>query len=404
MPAISDAGLRARDPRLDFFRGLGMFIILIAHIPWNSWTDWIPARFGFSDAADLFVFCSGMASALAFGRVFAEQGWLMGAGRIAHRLWQVYWAHICSFLVVLAVMIAADLTWGGNHYVQQELNLGGFFEPGRAHVLALLTLTYVPNYFDILPMYLAILAMVPLVMALAQVHRALVLAFVLVLWALANHGMLGLLADPWDGRRWFFNPFGWQLLFFTGFALVRGWLPAPPRNRWLIGLALGLIALAVPVACQDGFACYAGFGSFPALGRIHDWLAPLIDKMNYGLLRYAHFLATAYIAYLLAGEGGRNLTGRVVDLTRRVGQQTLGVFLTGLVTAQLMGMVMDRLGRSFAVTLFANLLGCAILVAAALVVHWFKNPPWTGNARRAAVSRAPSPETRAVEGEREVTA
>ena len=79
MPAISDAGLRARDPRLDFFRGLGMFIILIAHIPWNSWTDWIPARFGFSDAADLFVFCSGMASALAFGRVFAEQGWLMCA-------------------------------------------------------------------------------------------------------------------------------------------------------------------------------------------------------------------------------------------------------------------------------------------------------------------------------------
>ncbi len=47
---------RMRDPRLDFFRGLGMFIILIAHIPGNTWLNWIPARFGFSDAADMFVF------------------------------------------------------------------------------------------------------------------------------------------------------------------------------------------------------------------------------------------------------------------------------------------------------------------------------------------------------------
>ena len=29
---------RPRDPRLDFFRGIAMFIILIAHTSWNSWT------------------------------------------------------------------------------------------------------------------------------------------------------------------------------------------------------------------------------------------------------------------------------------------------------------------------------------------------------------------------------
>ena len=56
---------RTRDLRLDFFRGIGMFIILIAHITDNPWTLWIPARFGFSDATEMFVFCSGMASAIA---------------------------------------------------------------------------------------------------------------------------------------------------------------------------------------------------------------------------------------------------------------------------------------------------------------------------------------------------
>ena len=46
---------RARDLRLDFFRGSAMFIILFAHTPGNPWTLWIPARFGFSDATEMFV-------------------------------------------------------------------------------------------------------------------------------------------------------------------------------------------------------------------------------------------------------------------------------------------------------------------------------------------------------------
>src|SRR4051812_1480637 len=124
MTAVSEAPVRReRDPRLDFFRGLGMCIILIAHVPWNPWIDFIPARYGFSDAAEMFVFCSGMASALAFGRVFDQHGWWAGAQRIAFRMWQVYWAHICSFLAVLAFAIAADQWLGVDHYVREELKL-----------------------------------------------------------------------------------------------------------------------------------------------------------------------------------------------------------------------------------------------------------------------------------------
>ena len=90
----SVARATVRDPRLDFFRGIAMFIILIAHVP-NDWLAlWIPARFGFSDATETFVFCSGMASAIAFGRVFRTRGLAMGTARVGFRVWQVYWAHI----------------------------------------------------------------------------------------------------------------------------------------------------------------------------------------------------------------------------------------------------------------------------------------------------------------------
>ena len=78
-PSIS----RPRDPRLDFFRGIAMFIILLAHTPGNPWTLWIPARFGFSDATETFVFCSGMASAIAFGAVFDRHGVPCGRVRSA---------------------------------------------------------------------------------------------------------------------------------------------------------------------------------------------------------------------------------------------------------------------------------------------------------------------------------
>jgi hypothetical protein len=102
MPENSNAAAAKRDPRLDVFRGLAMFIIFIAHTPGNWWVNWIPARFGFSDATEIFVFCSGMASAIAFGAVFERQGLAMGTARILHRAWQVYWAHIGLFLVIVA--------------------------------------------------------------------------------------------------------------------------------------------------------------------------------------------------------------------------------------------------------------------------------------------------------------
>src|SRR3546814_2318146 len=70
-----------RDPRLDFFRGVAMLIIFVAHVPDNPWAGFIPARFGWSDATEMFVFCSGFAAAIAFGGSFATAGFGYGTVR-----------------------------------------------------------------------------------------------------------------------------------------------------------------------------------------------------------------------------------------------------------------------------------------------------------------------------------
>ena len=60
-----------------------MAIILVAHVPGNPVTEFIPARFGPSDAAEMFVFCSGFASAIAFGGTFRRAGFALGTPLLA---------------------------------------------------------------------------------------------------------------------------------------------------------------------------------------------------------------------------------------------------------------------------------------------------------------------------------
>ncbi|MCA0452247.1 MAG: OpgC domain-containing protein, partial [Proteobacteria bacterium] len=62
------APAKARDQRLDFFRGLGLLFIFINHIPDNAFSFLTLANFLFCDAAEIFVFLSGYAAALVFGR------------------------------------------------------------------------------------------------------------------------------------------------------------------------------------------------------------------------------------------------------------------------------------------------------------------------------------------------
>ena len=374
-PTVAGADARPRDLRLDFFRGLGMFIIFIAHLPGNYWTLWIPARFGFSDATEIFVFCSGMASSIAFGRVFELHGWRMGTARVAYRIWQVYWAHIGLFLVIAAMLVVFNgLELTDRNYITR-LNLQHFFARPEENLFGLLTLTYVPNYFDILPMYLGILTLMPLVVALARINPGCAGALIAVLWLLANLGILALPAEPWSEREWFFNPFAWQLVFFTGFAFIRGWIRPPPIDRRLVAAAIVVVLVTIPVAY------FRIRNQVPELGALSELLSPFTSKTNFGILRYVHFLAIAYLAWASAGQAGRRLRGsglwgRFVTVVRRVGQQSLAVFVSSLVIAQFMGLMLDYVGPSLATMAAVNLTGFAGLVAVAYAVGWFKSEPW----------------------------
>ena len=392
---------RVRDLRLDFFRGIAMFIILISHTPGNFLSSWIPARWGFSDATEIFVFCSGMASAIAFGGAFDRMGWRLGTARVGFRVWQVYWAHIGLFIAIATLLAGIDFYGGYDKNYIGSLNLWKFFDDPAEPLIGLMTLSYVPNYFDILPMYMIVLVMLPLVMALSRVHLGLVAAFVIVVWLLAQKWLLirlGLVdlhlafpAEPWSERRWFFNPFGWQLIFFTGFALMRGWLPKPPVTLALLGITLLLVLANIPLsnigvrAVERDWFFVTETGNPVINARLA--LGGLIDKTDFGLLRFVQFLSLAYLAWVLAGDKGKNLLARgssalasgwsgLLAVILKVGQQSLAVFITSMFLARVMGFVMDLAGRGTATVWLVNIAGGAILVLVAYSAGWFKSQPW----------------------------
>jgi hypothetical protein len=496
-PSPSIAARAPRDQRLDFFRGMAMFIILLAHTPGNTWTLWIPARFGFSDATEIFVFCSGMASALAFGAVFVKRSWFLGTARIAFRVWQVYWAHIGIFLATAVMLFAIDhfgIGLEGKKYIYAPYVVPFFSRTGEA-VIGLMTLTWVPGLFDILPMYLVVLAMVPVVMAL---HRAggrwAVFVFVALVWFAVNLAgyarnagdgaelsaiqaalvALGarfewmlLPANPFGDNTWFFNPFGWQLVFFTGFAFAMGWLPAPPVRRWLVISAAVYVVLVVPFAwfkIHKGIYLPDDWLLAAWIGDTRAAIQPLWWKSWIGALRYLHFIALAYLAWVAVGPRGvrlsegiaprgaaprpvllaagavalltvpytyideikalspaldgwlfmnipivdgdrigllqlghlvalvilawamigararewlsRDLFTMAVPVIRKVGTQSLAVFMVSIVLARFNGWVLDMIGRDVWTRAGVNLAGFAVLIAVAYVVSWFKSQPW----------------------------
>lgn len=324
-------------------------------------------------------------------------GWRLATARVGFRVWQVCWAHVGLFFATLALTVALTDSGLGVRNYWGQLNLWPVFVESELWenpniLLSFMTLRYVPNYFDILPMYMIVLLLMPIIMALAKVNKWLVATFILGVWTLAQRSLLeqlglsqfyiGFPAEPWSDRPWFFNPFGWQLIFFTGFAFMRGWLPKPPVNKGLILFAAFLVLANIPLSNIG----VREFG-FDWAKDIRILIKPLIDKSSFGVLRYVHFLALAYLCWVAAGDKGNNLLPRgktalasvwakCLAIILKVGQQSLAVFVVSMFTARIMGFVMDIIGRATVTVLLVNLAGAAILVATAYGAGWFKSQPW----------------------------
>ena len=234
-------------------RGFANWAIYLDHIP-NNAVNWLTQRnYGFSDAADLFVFISGYTASFVYARMMLERGFVIGGTRLIKRAWQIYVAHI-----VLFVMYIAEIGYLARRYsdpnLENEFNVAGFMANPAETLYQGLILAFKPVNMDVLPLY--ILLMVALSAdpvddaAIAEPDAR---GFVP---AVSGCATLRLESGRLPDRLWYFNPFCWQFLFiFGGWFALGGSIEARPliRSRALLWLGSAYLLFAFVMTMAGRF-------------------------------------------------------------------------------------------------------------------------------------------------------
>ena len=328
-----------RDERLDMFRGLALLMIFINHVPGTFYEGLTSRNFGFSDAAEAFVFMSGMASGLAYSNRFRTGSLWAATAKVWARARQLYFVHITITILSLAIFAAAA-KWLGLGELLAKNNIAPLFQQPLGTMVGIPLLTHQLGYLNILPLYMTLLLITPLLIIVGlRWPVPLALASVL-LWAIAGEFRLNFPNYPNEGG-WFFNPFSWQLVFvlglLSGMAMKVGkrFIPYQPV---LFGLAAAilvftLIWMKVP---PIGKAMNGTMGWFGSMGT--PFYLIWFDKTFLTLPRLLHALALFYVLGHLPIM--RTIAQSWIAAPfRLMGRQGLAVFAAGTVLSMALQVV-----------------------------------------------------------------
>lgn len=357
-----------RDARLDFFRGLALLMIFINHMPGNVFTHATLANLGFSDAAEVFVILAGMAATFAYGSVFARDGALAGTVAVLARMRRLYVTHLVLFLFAASILAFAATRFGDPMYLE-AMGFDVFVQNTPAAILRAVTLTYLPPYIDILPLYIVLIGTMPLVLLLLRLHPLAPLAVSGAVYGAARWLGLNLPNYP-DTLSWYFNPLAWQLLFVIGATVAhlhrigRWRMPLPGL---VTALSAGYLAFALAWA-----APWRDLPAFANLTLLPDGLLPPVDKTNLSLLRLLNVLAQVWLVSVLLRRDSALVHGLVGRPFVVMGRNSLEVFAFGTVLAIAGSVVLKETAYVLAVQVAFTGAGFVAMIAQAWAIEWWR--------------------------------
>jgi hypothetical protein len=377
--------LRARDPRLDFFLGMANWFIFLDHVP-NNAVSWITLRnFGFSGAADVFIFISGYAAALSYASIMRERGVIVGATRVLRRAWQLYAAFIVLFAIYVVTIGDVATRYAAPDLIYQ-FNVSSLLDdPVRTVTHGLLLQSMALN-LDVLQLYVLLMACFPVVLWAMLLRPSLTLATSFALYLAARQFEWSLPSFP--NGSWYFNPFCWQLLFVLGAfcSIARGLLPetiSRSRLPGYFGIAYLVFALVMTIAAR-----------FPELGHalplwLHDAFIPN-DRTNLAPYRVLHFAVLAMFATRWVPKDWGPLHSPVLKPLIVCGQQSLATFCAGVLLSFAGHLALITGSGSVSEQILVSVSGVAIMTLVASYVSWSKRQDHPLPSR---ISRTPSLKT-----------
>ncbi|MFN3892215.1 MAG: OpgC family protein [Beijerinckiaceae bacterium] len=320
-PSVPPKVKGTRPPNeIDFWRGYALIAIFINHIPGIFFENFTHRNFGFSDSAELFVFLAGWSLRAMVDRSPQLEPVRLVL-RIGGRAVTLYIAQQVITVMAIAMIAATALITETTLVLQWNNAAAVFDEPVTANV-GLVILSHHLGYFDILPLYIVLMSMAPLMAVLYRLSPSLMLAVSASLYVATLYTGFNLPTWPVEGR-WFFNPFAWQFIFAIGYALGGD----GPAQRMVSKYRFPLRIFGVLFVVFSVFAALLGWHP--------DWLtAPepaaffVVDKTFQTPLRLLHLLA------LTAALGGSfyfivKYMRPIARFFSMLGRNSLNVFCVG---------------------------------------------------------------------------
>jgi len=359
-----------RDLRLDLMRGIGQWMVFLDHIPYDI-VSWLTLRnYGFSDAAEFFVFIPGYTAGFVYGPAIASGQILAATKRLLKRAWHLYVAHIFLFLFFVAQIARAARRFDNPMY-GNEYNIFLFLEHPDVMIGQTLMLKFKPVDLDVLPLYIVlVLALPAILLGLVKIPR----------WTLLGSAVLYVLARYFDwnlpsfpGGNWYFNPFAWQLLFVFGTwcGLNRAAeIAALIRSRAVLILALVWIAFSFLIVMT---------WHIPVLdAMIPKWMIHVIypiDKSDLDMFRLIHFLALAVVFVRYIPRDWPALRSNLLRPLVLVGQHSLPIFCLGVFLSFAAHWFLVQIEGDIAAQILVSVAGMAAMVGVAWVLDKFKALP-----------------------------
>lgn len=316
---------------VDFWRGFALITIFIDHIPGVIYAKYTLPNFSISDAADLFVFLAGWSL-----RLMAEGGSRRRTtGEVVMRLFgrafEIYTAQILITMLAIAILAASAILLHNPLLLQWHNAAAVFEDPVRAHI-GLAILSHHLGYFDILPLYVVLMAMAPAFATLDRLAPALLLPCSLALYLCALAFRINLPSWPVSGT-WFFNPLTWQVVFVLGFLAAK---PSSGVGDWARRHIRALRIVGLPIVIFGLF--YHAYQLWPDPTKMPEpKLFFIVSKAYESPIRLIQFLAlvtvfsgayryirmAADVPYLSVPIGG------LIGLFALLGRNSLYVFCVG---------------------------------------------------------------------------
>jgi hypothetical protein len=350
-----------RDLRLDLFRGIGLWMIFLDHIP-HDVVAWLTLRnYGFSDAAEFFVFISGYLAGYIYGPIVSGGNLLAATKRLVMRAWQMYVAHILLFLIFTA-QIARTARRFDNPLYKDELNVANFLQHPDVLIGQALTLRYKPVNLDVLPLYITLVLASPLILWCLTRRPNLTLLASVVLYVAARWFDWNLASYP-PGTTWYFNPFAWQMMFvFAAWCGVGGaaQLAFLIRSRAALIVAVAWIVFAFLIVMTWHVAFLESL--------VPKWMIKAIypiDKTDLDMLRFTHFLALALVVVRYLPRHWAPLTSKWLRPLILCGQHSLPIFCFSVFLSFAAHWILMQYTRGVWEQLVVSAAGILIMVAAA---------------------------------------